>query len=165
MTEQQYGRRAVEVGVTGKTVAANLARLRKARGLSTRQMAAELERMGRPVSASGVTRMEKGDRHVTSDDLAALAILFGVSPSALLLPLDDNPASTVEITGAGARPADKAWDWVDGKRPLFVRWEHESEDIGDFHRLSRPPRRRRHEQLEYIREVMQEEVADGPSVD
>ncbi|MFD8640788.1 helix-turn-helix domain-containing protein [Streptomyces zaomyceticus] len=165
MTEQQYGRRAVEVGVTGKTVAANLARLRKARGLSTRQMAAELERMGRPVSASGVTRMEKGDRHVTSDDLAALAILFGVSPSALLLPLDDNPANTVEITGAGERPADKAWDWADGKRPLFVRWEHESEDISDFHRLSRPPRRRRQEQLEYIREVMQEEVADGPSVD
>lgn len=166
MSEQQYGRRAVETGPTGRTVAKNLARLRKASGFSTRQLAAALEGAGRSISASGISRMEKAERHVTCDELAAFAVAFGVSPSALLLPLNDDPSAVVEITGAGEQPADKAWDWADGKRPLHIRWEHYSEDMGEYHRLSRPPRRRRGEQLAYIQQVMEEEgLSDGPSVD
>ncbi|MDG9706618.1 helix-turn-helix domain-containing protein, partial [Streptomyces sp. DH37] len=76
MAEHQIGRRAIEAGPTGKTVATNIARLRKVRGLTTRQLSGELERNGRYIPASGITRMEKGDRQVTADDLVALAAVF-----------------------------------------------------------------------------------------
>lgn len=118
MSDQQYGRRAVEVGPTGKTVADNLARLRKIRGYSTRQLAIALEGKGRSISPSGITRMEKGDRVVTADDLTAFAAVFGVSPSALLLPLTPRPDTPIEVTGGGTVAADDAWAWANGQRPL-----------------------------------------------
>ncbi|MDN3023815.1 helix-turn-helix transcriptional regulator [Streptomyces sp. S.PB5] len=118
MTEQQKGRRAIEVGPTGKTVAVNLARLRDRRGLTTRQLSGALERVGRPIPPSGITRMEKGERVVTADDLAALAAVLGVSPSALLVPLADEPTASVDVTGAGEVPAVDAWQWANGQRPL-----------------------------------------------
>lgn len=118
MSEQQYGRRAVEVGPTGRTVADNLARLRKVRGYSTRQLASELERNGRSISASGISRMEKGERVVTADDLVALAAVFGVSPASLLLPLTATAETRVEITGAGTVDALRAWEWGIGRLPV-----------------------------------------------
>ncbi|SDN81603.1 helix-turn-helix domain-containing protein [Streptomyces wuyuanensis] len=142
MSEQQYGRRAVEMGPTGRTVADNLARLRNARGLSTRQLATALEQVGRSISPSGISRMEKAERHMTADDLAALAVVLRVSPSAFLLPLEDSDEYAVEITGAGAVPADVAWDWADGKRP--VRWLEGDPSTAslDYRLYSRPPGRR-----------------------
>ncbi|MFZ4235721.1 helix-turn-helix domain-containing protein [Streptomyces murinus] len=118
MAEQQRGRRAIEVGHTGKVVAANIARLRERRGLTTRQLSGILERAGRNIPASGITRMENGQRVVTVDELAALAVVFGVSPSALLLPLTEKPTDPVEVTGAPAVGAGEAWAWANGQRPL-----------------------------------------------
>lgn len=86
--------------------------------------------------------MERQQRQVTVDDLAALAFIFGVSPSALLLPLEDSDDLDVEVTGAGRVPADVAWDWADGKRPL--QWPEGDVSTASFeYRLySRPPGRR-----------------------
>lgn len=134
MSDQQYGRRAVEVGPTGKTVADNLARLRKVRGYSTRQLATELERKGRSVSPSGITRMEKGDRVITVDDLVALAAVFGVSPVSLLLPLTTTAETSVEITGGGTVDALRAWEWGIGRLPLRTTPEHERTQLAE-HRL------------------------------
>lgn len=158
MTEQQYGRRAVETGPTGQTVAENIARLRKVRGLSTRQLSAALKQAGRNISPSGITRMEKADRHVTADELVALAAVFGVSPSALLLPLDDAPDGTLEITGVGAVPADAAWDWMDGRRPLELPEGDTSTAMLDYALYSRPPRRRRPRNLRARGERTPEEL-------
>ncbi|MBD9727317.1 helix-turn-helix transcriptional regulator [Streptomyces caniscabiei] len=134
MSDQQYGRRAVEVGPTGMAVADNLARLRKVRGYSTRQLAAEMERKGRPVSPSGITRMEKGDRVVTADDLVAFAAIFGVSPVSLLLPLTTTAETPVEITGGGTVDALRAWEWGIGRVPLRTTPEHERTQLAE-HRL------------------------------
>lgn len=134
MSDQQYGRRAVEVGPTGMTVADNLARLRKVRGYSTRQLAAELERRGRSVSASGIIRMEKGERVVTADDLVAFAAVFGISPVSLLLPLTATAETPVEITGAGTVDALRAWEWGIGRLPLRTTPEHERTELAE-HRL------------------------------
>ncbi|MEU6101179.1 helix-turn-helix domain-containing protein [Streptomyces flaveolus] len=134
MSDQQYGRRAVEVGPTGMTVAENLARLRKVRGYSTRQLAAELERKGRPVSPSGITRMEKGERVVTVDDVTAFAAIFGVSPVSLLLPLTSSAETPVEITGGGTVDALRAWEWGIGRLPLRTTPEHERTQLAE-HRL------------------------------
>ncbi|MFJ6846404.1 helix-turn-helix domain-containing protein [Streptomyces griseoluteus] len=143
MTEQQRGRRAIEVGPTGQTVAANIARLRERRALTTRQLSGELERAGRSIPASGITRMEKGERVVTADELVALAVIFGVSPSALLLPLKDAPTDVVEVTGAGEVSAEDAWDWADGLRPLSFSEGDEDTQMLEYDLYSRPSRRRR----------------------
>jgi len=159
MGEQQRGRRAIEVGPTGRAVAANISRLRERRGMTTRQLSGALERAGRNIPASGITRMEKGERVVTTDELAALAIVFGVSPSALLLPLEDAPNRVVEITGAGAVHADVAWDWMDGKRPLHLTRGAEETELLEYDLYSRPLRRRLHETP--VREATEEERGAG----
>ncbi|MFJ7019666.1 helix-turn-helix domain-containing protein [Streptomyces sp. NPDC101117] len=138
MSDQQYGRRAVEVGPTGMTVAENLARLRKVRGYSTRQLAAELERKGRPVSPSGITRMEKGDRVVTVDDLTAFAAIFGVSPVSLLLPLTPTAETPVEVTGGGTVDALRAWEWGIGRIPLRTTPENERTELAEHGLYGRP---------------------------
>ncbi|RBL80553.1 hypothetical protein DDE05_50540 [Streptomyces cavourensis] len=52
------------------------------------------------------------------DDFAALAVALGVSPGALLLPLEDSSAESVEVTGGGSVSAASAWAWVSNKGPL-----------------------------------------------
>lgn len=142
MTEHQIGRRAIEAG---KTVAANLVRLRKVRGLTTRQLSGALEQAGRYVPASGITRMKRAERQVTTDDLMALAAALRVNPSALLLPLTDNPADQIEITGVGTVDAAHAWDWADGCRPVQDLPDQDG-PVGDdrlsWLLYSRPPSRR-----------------------
>lgn len=140
--EQRYGRRAVEFGPTGETVAANIARLRKVRGFTTRGLSAELRRFGRVIPPSAISRMESARRHVTVDDLTALASIFDVSPSALLLPPTDDPREHVVVTGAGKIPADQAWDWVDGRRRLDRPCADPGAAALGFALYSRPPRRR-----------------------
>jgi len=143
MTDQQRGRRAIEVGPTGRIVAENIARLRDRRGFTTRQLAGALERAGRPIPASGITRMEKAERVVTVDDLIALAVVLKVSPSALLLQLKDGPSETIEITGFGEAAADQAWRWLDGEGPLDMAAGNDSTELLEYDLYARPPRRRR----------------------
>jgi hypothetical protein len=116
MSEQQRGRRAIEVGPTGRTVAENLVRLRERRGLTTRQLSGMLERAGRHIPASGITRMEQAKRGVTTDELVALAVALNVSPAALLLPCDAR--QDIEITGAGVVNGTAAWQWMWSNEPL-----------------------------------------------
>lgn len=120
MTDEQRGRRAIEIGPTGTTVGKNIARYRKRLDLTARQLSAALGQAGRPIPASGITRMERGERVVTADELVALAVVLGVNPSALLLPHDVAGRTTgdVEITGAGTVPGWLAWGWADGVGPL-----------------------------------------------
>jgi len=95
------------------------------------------------MTPSAVAKVERGERRVDAGDLMALAAVLNVSPSALLLPLDDSPTSTLRITGAGEVPADVAWDWVDGKRPLRVAPNDAETSALEYALFSRPPRRRR----------------------
>jgi transcriptional regulator with XRE-family HTH domain len=116
--EKRRARPAIQYGPTAAAVAANVARLRRARSWSIYNLAGALERAGRPITPSGVAKLEKEQRQVTVDDLAALAVVLGVSPAALLLPLNDRPGARVEVTGAGEVDASDAWDWAEGRRPL-----------------------------------------------
>lgn len=115
----------------------NLARLRKQRGLTTRQLSAALERTGRPIPASGITRMEKGERAVTVDDLTALAEVLDVSPTTLLLPAEDT--GPVNVTPVKAVPWQVAWRWAHGEQPPFTPGgEDDPREARDW-----PERRRR----------------------
>ncbi|MDG9706507.1 helix-turn-helix domain-containing protein, partial [Streptomyces sp. DH37] len=107
-----------------------------------RQLSGELERNGRYIPASGITRMEKGDRQVTADDLVALAAVFNVSPAALLLPLEDGAGKTVEVTGAGEVPADTAWEWASNERPLRIPEGDARTAMLEYQLYGLPPGRR-----------------------
>lgn len=115
----------IEVGPSGRTVAANVKRLREARGLTLRALSSTLKEQGRSLSADALNKIENGAsaepravRRVDVDDLVALALALGVNPSALLLPFTDDPAEVIEVTGAGEVSAEQAWDWADGEMPL-----------------------------------------------
>ncbi|MFH9293833.1 helix-turn-helix domain-containing protein [Streptomyces sp. NPDC017520] len=120
MTDEQKkrGPAATQIAATGEEVKRNVARLRKARGWTTYELAQRMGAAGRPIPQSGISRVESGGRRVDADDLAAFAVVFGVSPAALLLPLKDSPRDRVGITGAGVVPADVAWAWASNRRPL-----------------------------------------------
>ncbi len=116
--EKRRPRPAAQYGPTAAAVGQNVKRLRDRRDLSIYALSGALERVGRPITPSAIAKIEKNQRQVSVDDLAALAIVLGVSPSALLIPFTDRPDEQVEITGGGAVPALAAWEWADGKTPI-----------------------------------------------
>lgn len=79
-------RRANTIGPVGNQLRANLVRIRQSRSLSTTALALEMTAHGRPMHATGVTKIEKGDRRVDVDDLAVLAKALHVSVAQLLEP-------------------------------------------------------------------------------
>ncbi|WP_432090388.1 helix-turn-helix domain-containing protein [Streptomyces sp. NRRL F-5630] len=135
--EKRRARPAVQYGPTAATVAANAVRLRTARGLSIYSLSALLDKAGRPIAPSAIAKLEKQQRQVTVDDLVALAVVFGVSPSSLLLPLTREGA--VEVTGAGRVPAITAWEWADGERPLLIPHDDKGQALLEFRLWGRPP--------------------------
>src|SRR5690606_8989067 len=138
-------RPAVQYGPTAATVAANVKRIRKARGLSVYTLSDRLRDAGRPIAPSAVSRVERCERQVHADELVAFAVALDVSPSALLLPPTDDPSEKVEITGAGPVPADQAWDWMDGRRRLDQPTPDPSGAALLYALHSRPPIRRNRE--------------------
>ncbi|KAF2778584.1 helix-turn-helix transcriptional regulator [Streptomyces sp. OM5714] len=164
---EQRSRRSNALGPTGELVAANVALLRANRGLSTTQLSKLLERLGRPIPPTGITKIEKRTRRVDVDDLMALAAALRVSPSRLLLMSTDRPEDTIEVTGFGEVSSRDAWDWLDGVRPLRAPQPAEGtgaagvdSDLGallDFALWSRPQERRD--------KTLREAGLSGPSVD
>jgi transcriptional regulator with XRE-family HTH domain len=124
------------VEATGRHVAANLKRLRVVRGMSTTDLARELEAKGRPIAATGITRIEAGQRAVDVDDLLTLALVLRVPPSALLFPLTDDPDDSVEITALGKLSARKTWSWADGSEP--IKDPFDEDDYADLQLHGRP---------------------------
>lgn len=89
--------------------------------MTTTGLAEALKELGQPVPASGITRVEKGDRRVDVDDLIALSIALNVSPLTLLLPpsAGDDPVKLTESLSISSR---NAWAWAEGHRPA-TDWE------------------------------------------
>lgn len=141
--EQRRARPAAQYGPTAATVATNVKRLRERRGMTIYKLSALLRAAGRPITPAAVGKIERQQRQVTVDDLVVLAAVLRSTPSALLLPLTDDPSQTVEITGLGDVPADRAWDWVDGEMPIEqVQPGDPSGALLLFQVDSRPPNRR-----------------------
>jgi transcriptional regulator with XRE-family HTH domain len=140
MTEEQKRRRgAVEMGPTAEAVAANVRRVRSSRGWSTYELAGKLAKVGRSIAPSAISKIERGERQVSIDELVTLAVVFRVSPSALLLPFTDGPDKPVEVTGAGQVPALAAWEWADGRTPLkFEPGRHPEDQWMEYELYGRP---------------------------
>lgn len=158
----------------GRNVAANVRRIREARGWSTYQLARHLKEAGRPISPSAVAKVERAERRVDVGDLVALAVVLNVNPSALLLPRDDSPGTILELLpgrhvdgGEIRATAWQVWQWADGQGPLFDHPDAEKafEIYLDFFTHARPPRRGRAEMSEALQQFGREGETDGPSVD
>lgn len=73
-----------------RAVGANVATLRKARGISQRTLASETQRVGKPVGFSTICRMEKAATPGASpvaiyvDDVVSLAAVLGVTVQELI---------------------------------------------------------------------------------
>lgn len=76
-------KRPVEIGPTGIQTTHNIERLRLARGVSQRQLAA-LAELGRPLPHTAISRIEGIRRRCDVDDLATIAAAVGASPMPLL---------------------------------------------------------------------------------
>lgn len=168
--EQRKPRPATQYGETAGQVAVNVQRLRKRRGMSIYELSADLRRLGRPITPAAVGKIERQQRQVTVDDLVALSIVLRVSPSALLLPLVDDPTARVPVTGAGMVPADRAWDWMDGQHALYAPLAADPvEPLMQYLLDSRPPVRRARmaEQIkEYVEKLSSRNVPnDRPERD
>jgi len=74
------------IGPAGSAVAAKIRLLRRKRGITTTALSELLLAASRPIHASAITKIEKGNRHIGVDDLFALAAALGVTPAQLLEP-------------------------------------------------------------------------------
>lgn len=102
----------------GGYMAENLARLREERGLSTTRLADLLSQLGTPIPATGITRVEKGQRRVDTDELLSLALALKVAPLTLLFP-DSAGSELVQLTPNREVTARTAWRWGVGLSPAI----------------------------------------------
>lgn len=126
-------------GPISRYAAANLLRLRTARGLSTTRLSDAMKEVGHSIPPTGITRIEKGERRVDLDDLVALAVALRVSPTALLLP--PSVVGEVDVAPAKTVKAVDAWMWLTSRRPLEAPEGREDEGAAlDDHQVhSLPP--------------------------
>lgn len=126
MTEQPRNRTQI-TDETGKTVAANVRRLREARGLSTYDLSRALAEAGRPIAPSAIAKVERAERRVDVGDLMALAVVLGVSPVTLLLPANARggrtPTASRRRRGQRSRePVKSAWSAPGAGRGARTRY-------------------------------------------
>jgi transcriptional regulator with XRE-family HTH domain len=132
-------KREMEPGATAERAAGNLAEVRTAgRHMSQADLAERIIQLGRPMSASVVSKTEKLDRRIDVDDLMAFAVALGVTPNRLLLPGNVRDDEPVELLPEVRVSAMDAWKWATGDGPLPNGWAPEEMQIlirDDFERL------------------------------
>lgn len=110
--------RDVEAGETGKRTAVNLAEVRDSRHMSQAELAGRMIEIGRPMSASVVSKTEKQDRRIDVDDLVAFAVALDTTPNRLLLTGGVDERRDVELTSEVRLSEMAAWRWANGEEPL-----------------------------------------------
>lgn len=98
------------------TIAQRVKELRGRRGWTAAQLGKALDKHGIRWDRFTVANLENGKRqNVTVQELFALALALDVSPTSLVVPLDDRP---YQITPTRTEHADMARAWVRGEEPL-----------------------------------------------
>ncbi|WP_100482262.1 helix-turn-helix domain-containing protein [Mycobacteroides abscessus] len=108
-------------GDTNKTVASNVARLRGERRLSLRELADMLPKGAGWIGHSGIRAIEANERAVTVDNLTALANVFEVSPTTLLMPYAASAGDHVGLTGLPEAEAAGVLGWLQGVSPAALK--------------------------------------------
>lgn len=104
--------------VTARRIGQRVAYFRKrigTKGITAQALANRCADLGHPLHRAVIAKLEKGLRQsVTVADLVVLANALGVSPTALVIPIDR--AATVEILPGEKVPAYEALTWFTGER-------------------------------------------------
>ena len=141
-------KKRIDPGPIGSAVAANIERLLESQNLSYAELSRRLDELGRPIAPLGLTRIRDLQRRVDVDDLVALALALGVSPTTLLLPGSD--ASTeagavgakAPVTDGGEKyPLTQIWKWFVAESPIDVApsiYSPPSRPVLEFQLRARP---------------------------
>lgn len=101
-----------KVRSTSTIVQENLARARKHRKYTLRELADRTAAVGYPLTHTALYAIESGTRGVDVDDLTALAAALEISPAGLLMPNASNKESRVQFAGVPEITASDAWEWI-----------------------------------------------------
>lgn len=138
--DERKRQRGNDMDITGRTVAANVRRIRIESRMMQADLSAAMSRVGRPIPVASIGKLETGLRKVEVDDLMALAVALNVSPLALLLPDTRRPNDPVEGVGIATTAVD-LWRWGVGDSPLEIisgKYEDVESDVLAFRSLSLP---------------------------
>ncbi|MEV4708869.1 helix-turn-helix transcriptional regulator [Actinoplanes sp. NPDC049316] len=124
----------ISPGALSDQVAAAIARIRNQRRMPYTELSTRLEAIGRPIPVLGLRRIEKGERRVDVDELAALARALGVPAISLIFPLG-TVGPVVEVLPNRLVEAEDAMLWFIGEGPLPLSAE-EIEQVGSGNRDS-----------------------------
>lgn len=94
-------------------LAANIQRIRKAKGLTFAEVSARTEKIGQPIAVLGLRRIERTERRVDFDDLLTLAIALEVPPVDLMVPALVSDAVPYPI-GTSEYGCSTVYEWVRG---------------------------------------------------
>ncbi|MGI8701238.1 MAG: helix-turn-helix domain-containing protein [Nocardioidaceae bacterium] len=134
----------IKLGATGQRVSRNLRELRGA--IPVRELSSRLAQLGRPIAASGITKMEQGTRRVDADDLVALAVALDVTPNRLLLTETAENTRTLTLAPLIAGSERAVWRWASGERSAMHNLDvasestaaHVRERRASFRTINRP---------------------------
>ncbi|WP_423833629.1 helix-turn-helix domain-containing protein [Streptomyces manipurensis] len=76
--------RSLEIGPAGRAADQAIERTRVALGYSQRQLAARVRALGRPMTFTALSHLERTVRRCDVDDLVAIAAALGTPPQTLL---------------------------------------------------------------------------------
>jgi len=127
-----------EAGPTARRVRANIREIRDRRRVSLRALSERLSQLGHPLLASGLSKIETGDRGADVDDLVALALALDVAPNRLLL-TGTVGENKIELTPEAEASESAAWRWATGDAaipPDLYLWA-ESQPDTDLDRARR----------------------------
>ncbi|MBN7329842.1 helix-turn-helix domain-containing protein [Mycobacteroides abscessus] len=151
------GRKAIELGATGRTVAANIAFFRAKREWRLAQLSERMTEVGRPMTVNTLSAIENLDRRTDVDDLMAIAAALDVSPASLLMPRiedDDDEDGGIAwhvATSAEPDPGDQGvalvsgqlWDWLVAdaplREPLYTDTGRDEFEVEAWRRKQVPP--------------------------
>lgn len=108
-------KRSVTLGPIGEIVRRELANWRRALNLTAQELSDRIGQGPRPLGRSAISEIERGDRRVDVDDLVALSFGLEVSPTRLLVPMEEVP---VIVGTLGAVPWVAYANWVRQAVPL-----------------------------------------------
>ena len=113
-----------------------MSELRKERRVSLRSLSERLERLGHPLLASGLSKIEMGTRRADVDDLMALAVALDVAPNRLLL-TESAGDEKIGFTPDVEASERTAWRWATGEAALPIDLWADKPAAVDFDRAKR----------------------------
>lgn len=150
------GRKAIELGHTGYTVASNIALFRVKRGWKLADLSERMTAVGRPMTGNTLSSIENLTRRADVDDLVAISAALEVSPAALLMPQvdDDEDGGIAWLIPTSAEPdpgedgvasiqSGQFWHWLVADAPLdaplFTDTGRDEFEVESWRRKQVPP--------------------------